>query len=135
MALRSVSADRVVATIYPSSLERITMSCTHLVAAGLVACLMLVSTTFAGPGGRFVQKKVANPAHRGNEIFMAWEDLRSPRAAEFRAKYNLDEVIAGKTDDWQAILAIRHWVKANIQIENKNPTKTRGDAFARMPSG
>lgn len=84
--------------------------------------------------GKFVVNEVDNPAYRNNEIFMAYEDLRHPRMAEFRKKYKLDEVIAGKKDDWQGILAIRHWVKTNIQIENKHPTKTRGDAFAIMDS-
>jgi hypothetical protein len=83
-------------------------------------------------GGRFAVKEVDNPVYKSNEIFMAWEDLRSPRCEEFRKRYKLDEVIAGAQDDWQAILAIRHWVKSSLQIENRHPTETRGDAFAIM---
>jgi len=112
--------------------EKITMTYIDIAAVGLAAGLMLTTAAFAEMEGKFVQNDVANPAYRSNEIFMAYEDLRSPRCAEFRTRYKLDEVIAGSQDDWQAILAIRHWVKSNIQIENKHPTRTRGDAFAIM---
>jgi hypothetical protein len=102
----------------------------------LAACCVLAACAAPARGqdkaGGYIVKTVDNPAYRSNEIFMAWEDLRSPRAAEFRARYKLDGVIAGKTDDWQAILAIRHWVKSSLQIENRHPTETRGDAFAIM---
>jgi len=104
----------------------------HIAAVCLTAGLLLSTTATAQAEGKFVQKEVANPVYRGNEIFMAYEDLRSPRCAEFRKRYKLDEVISGCEDDWQAILAIRQWVKSSIQIENRNPTKTRGDAFAIM---
>jgi len=104
-----------------------------------VAVAYLVTGLFAAAAsppaeGKFVQKEVQNSAYRNNEIFMAYEDLRSPRTAEFHRRYKLDQVIAGTQDDWQAILAIRHWVKSNIQIENDHPTRTRGDAFAILDS-
>jgi len=106
----------------------------HVLVTSIAGLTFFAASAVPAESGKFVIKRVANPAYRSNEIFMAYEDLRSPRAAEFRKKYKLDEALAGKTDEWDRILAIRHWVKSNIEIEDKHPTRTRGDAFAIMDS-
>jgi len=84
----------------------------------------------AEQNNRFVVAPVANPPYCGNEIFRAFENYYSPRVRELRTRYDLDAVVAGETDEWKRILLLRHWIKANIAIENHNPTQTRGDTFA-----
>ena len=92
--------------------------------------LMVVSRSFAGESGRFVVVPVDNPRYYGDEIFRAFENYYSPRIGALRARYGLDAVVAGETDEWKRILLLRHWIKANIAIDNDHPTPTRDDAFA-----
>jgi len=104
-----------------------------LAALCVLAAVALAADEQPKPG-KFVVKQVDNPVYRSNEIFMACEDLHSPRCQEWRKRYKLDEALAGKTDEWERILALRHWVKTHMQIENKHPTPVRGEEFAIMDS-
>ncbi|MHC4739696.1 MAG: hypothetical protein ACYS9Y_12395 [Planctomycetota bacterium] len=83
----------------------------------------------AGEGGKFVLVPVENPEYNRNELFPAYENYYSPRVKKLRERYNLDSVVAGETDEWKRILLLRHWIRWNIEIENVNPTRTRGDTF------
>ena len=78
---------------------------------------------------KFVLAEVDNPAMRINEIFPAYEDLRHPRCREIRRRYKLDAVVRGERDEFRRILLLRHWMKKHIRINNRYPTRTRGDAF------
>ncbi len=78
----------------------------------------------------FVVVPVDNPRYCGNEMFRAFEDYYSPRIRQLRARYGLDAVVAGETDEWKRILLLRHWIKSDIAIDNGNPTQTQGDTFA-----
>jgi hypothetical protein len=84
----------------------------------------------AEQSNRFVVVPVENPPYCGNEIFRAFENYDSPRIRELRARYGLDTVVAGETDEWKRILLLRHWIRSNIAIDNDTPTQTRGDTFA-----
>jgi hypothetical protein len=101
-------------------------------AASALFTLALVATSqsSAEESGRFVVVPVDNPRYYGNEMFRAFEDYYSPRICQLRARYGLDAVLAGETDEWKRILLLRHWIKSNIAIDNDNPTQTREDAFA-----
>ncbi len=90
----------------------------------------VVSSTSWGEDGRFVVVPVENPRYCGNELFRAFENYYSPRMRELRSRYALDDVVDGETDEWRRILLLRHWIKSTIEIENANPTQTRGDSFA-----
>jgi hypothetical protein len=92
--------------------------------------LVMTSQLFAGEDGRFVVVSVNNPRYRSNEMFRAFEDYHSPRIRRLRARYGLEAVVAGESDEWKRILMLRHWIKSNIAIDNENPTPTRGDTFA-----
>ena len=83
----------------------------------------------AGRRPDFVLADVDNPEFRQNEIFPASESLRHPRCREIRRKYKLDAVVKGERDEFARILLLRHWIKKHIRINNKYPTRTRGDAF------
>ncbi len=83
----------------------------------------------AAEKGKFVLVPVENPQYNRNELFPAYEDYYSPRVKKLRERYNLDAVVAGETDEWKRILLLRHWIRSNIEIEDYNPTKTRGDTF------
>ncbi len=78
---------------------------------------------------RFVLAEVDNPAMRLNEMFPAYENLRHPRCRELKKRYKLDAVVKGERDEFRRILLLRNWMKRHIRINNKYPTKTRGDAF------
>ena len=84
----------------------------------------------AQEGGRFVPRRLKNPVFHNNELFRAYEDYHSGRVKLLRERYQLDKVVEGETDEFKRILLLRHWMNANIAIDNKNPTKTRGDTFA-----
>ena len=97
----------------------------------VVSILFLLSlTSFAQESGRFVVIPVENPRYCGNELFRAFENYYSPRVRELRSRYGLDAVVAGERDEWKRILLLRHWIRSHIEIENTNPTQTRGDTFA-----
>jgi len=83
----------------------------------------------AAEQGEFVLVPVENPKYNRNELFPAYENYYSPRVKKLRDRYSLDQVVAGECDEWKRILLLRHWIRANIDIENVNPTKTRGDTF------
>ncbi len=108
------------------------MNSHHVVIAGVLFGLsvMAMSGVSAEESGRFVVVPVENPRYCGNELFRAFENFYSPRIHELRSRYRLDAVVAGETDEWKRILLLRHWIRSHIEIENRNPTQTRGDTFA-----
>jgi hypothetical protein len=81
-------------------------------------------------GERYTIVPVENPAFHNSELFRAYEDFRSPRVPRLRERYGLDAVVQNETDEWKRILLLRHWIRSHIEIDNENPTPTRGDAFA-----
>ena len=78
---------------------------------------------------KFVLAETGNPPMRINEVFPAAENLRHPRCREIRRRYKLDAVVKGERDEFRRILLLRQWIKKHIRINNRYPTKTRGDAF------
>ncbi len=51
-----------------------------------------------------------NPEPAVSRYPFIWSDYDNRRAAEFREKYRLDQILEGAEDDWDAALRIRHWV-------------------------
>ena len=98
----------------------------------MVGVLLILSETgaFARESGKFDIVPAENPRYCGNELFRAFENYYSPRIRELRSRYNLDAIVAGETDEWKRILLLRHWIRSHIEIDNHNPTQTRGDTFA-----
>ena len=92
--------------------------------------LVALSQTSAEENSRFVVLPVDNPRYCGNELFRGFENYYSPRIRELHSRYRLDDAVTGENDEWKRILLLRHWIKSNIEIDNNNPTKTRGDTFA-----
>ncbi|MBM4026109.1 MAG: transglutaminase domain-containing protein [Planctomycetes bacterium] len=104
-----------------------------LVTAAGAFFTVALGATPRSPGeerGRFVQVPVDNPRSCANEMFRAFEDYYSPRMHRLRARYGLEAVVAGESDEWKRILRLRHWIKSHIAIDNDHPTPTRGDTFA-----
>jgi len=87
-----------------------------------------VTSTSAAEG--FVRSEVDNPPCRRNELFVAFENYHSPRVQRLRQRYRLDEVVEGIDGEWERILALRHWIRSKIAIEDDHPTEARGEAFA-----
>ena len=100
----------------------------------LMAAAILVLTGWEGnmafgqAQGKFVVVPVKNPEYRANQIFLAYEDFYSPRMAELRSKYGIDAAVAGKTDEWERILALEHWIKEKVAGGHATPPGR--DAFA-----
>lgn len=64
-----------------------------------------------------------SPDLRVNELFTGYENLRDPVFADLRQRYDLDAVVAGVDGEFARILALRHWIKTRIRIEDDNPTR------------
>ncbi len=96
----------------------------------LIVFSFLIPYSTADGSGEFVVMPVDNPVYHGNELFRSYENYYSPRIAQLREKYNLDQVVTGESNEWRRILLLRHWIKSKIRIENEHPTPTRGDTFA-----
>ena len=84
----------------------------------------------SGEVGSYVVLSVKNPEYHPNELFRAFEDFHNPRIRKLRARYGLDEVLVGETDEWKRILLLRHWLWSNIRIDNHHPTRTQLETFA-----
>lgn len=88
----------------------------------LLLVLALMLTASAAAAERFRLAPQENPALRVNELFIAQEDLRSPRFAELRARFKLDEVVRGVDGEFARILVLRQWIASRIRIEDDHPT-------------
>ena len=84
--------------------------------------------------GNFIQVEVENPVYWPNQLFRGFENYYHPRIARLKERYQLEGVVEGEADEWKRILLLRHWIRANIEIENVNPPETRGDPFALLDS-
>ncbi|MFH1966082.1 MAG: transglutaminase-like domain-containing protein, partial [Acidobacteriota bacterium] len=84
--------------------------------------------------GRFTVVQTENPVYMPNQLFRGFENYYSPRIKQLKERYDLDKVVEGETDEWQRMLLLRHWIRSNIEIENVNPTETRGDPFGILDS-
>ena len=93
-----------------------------------------VSGPVFGESGSFTVVQSENPVYNPNQLFRGFENYYSPRIKELRERYDLETVIEGEADEWQRMLLLRHWVRANIEIENVSPAETRGDPFAILDS-
>lgn len=107
--------------------QRLSVAATSVV---FTLALVVTSRSFAGETDRFVVLPVDNPRYCGNEMFRAFEDYYSPRVRQLKARYGLEAVVAGESDEWRRILLLRHWIKSHVAIDNEHPTPTRGDTFA-----
>ena len=61
--------------------------------------------------------EVDNPAYKPNKVFETFEDMASPKAAHLIAKYRLDTVVNGETDEFKRILLLRHWITSVIPMD------------------
>jgi len=78
---------------------------------------------------------VENPAYRPNEVFLAQEDLRSPRFKDLRSRYGLDEVVKGGTDEFGRILLLRNWIRRRIVTDRSKPAVDNDDALRILEEG
>ena len=92
------------------------------------------SEEVSGESGGFKVVQSENPVYNPNQLFRGFENYYSPRIKQLKQRYNLEKVVEGETDEWKRILLLRHWIRANIEIENANPAETRGDPFGILDS-
>ncbi|MFO7898990.1 MAG: hypothetical protein R6V58_08010 [Planctomycetota bacterium] len=55
-----------------------------------------------------------NPAPAVSRMPFCWSDYDNRRAAAFRERYRLLELIEDAADDWEAVLRLRHWTFVNL---------------------
>jgi hypothetical protein len=80
--------------------------------------------------GKYVVQDVENPEYRNNELFPAYDSYYSPRIWKLRARYNLNSVVSGETDEWKRIRLLRNWVYSSFNFEAKTPPPVRLEVFA-----
>lgn len=79
-------------------------------------------------GASGLQATVTGPSFHDTELFRGFEDYHSPRLNRLRKEYELDQVVAGETDEFRRLLKLRHWVHTRWHIDNEQ--EFDGDAFA-----
>ena len=77
---------------------------------------------------------VENPAYRPNELFLADEDITSPRFEEVRRRYRLEEVLGDEQDEFTRILLLRNWLYNHIVVDRSKPAVS-GDALRILEEG
>tara|TARA_Y100001972_G_scaffold128478_1_gene189368 strand:+ start:1565 stop:2659 length:1095 start_codon:yes stop_codon:yes gene_type:complete len=80
---------------------------------------VLVFTLFFGCTVKpYHLEEVDNPVYKPNKVFSNLEDLTSEKFQHLKAKYMLDTVVSGETNEFKRILLLRNWVKSRIQIND-----------------
>lgn len=64
---------------------------------------------------------VSNPAFFPDTAFASFEDLTNPKFEALKARYQLDTVFHGETDEFKRILLLRHWIHSIIKIDDYGP--------------
>lgn len=108
-----------------------------LAATGLLsafACGEEGSAAEGAQGGGYRVVPVDNPEYRPNELFLALEDITSPRFEEIRRRYRLAEVLGDEQDEMKRILLLRHWLHNYIVVDRSKPA-VRGDALRILEEG
>ena len=74
---------------------------------------------------------VENPAIKRNTAFKLHEDLRSPKFAALKEKYQIDTVFHGEKDEFKRQLMLRHWIRTIIEISDFE-TQYPGEGYVEM---
>lgn len=85
-----------------------------LVATTLFLCACKAKKTF-------VQAVTSNPVFFQNTAFTGYENLRNPKFAALRAKYQTDTIFHGESDEFRRILLLRNWIRSVIPINDPGP--------------
>ncbi len=84
----------------------------------LILLITIIALLLACRSKQYHQVEVENPAYIPNTVFRTYEDLRSSEFQHIIAKYQLDTVFKGETDEFKRILLLRHWIKSVIKIDD-----------------
>jgi hypothetical protein len=108
-------------------------------AVAVLLCVALAASARAadesgGGAGTYRVVQVENPAYRPNELFLAYEDISSPRFEEVRTQYKLAEVLASEQDELKRILLLRHWVHGRLVVDTSKAVPA-GDALVYLAEG
>jgi len=69
----------------------------------------------------FHEVKTDNPEFIPDTSFVSFENMASPKFSALKAKYQLDTIFHGETDELKRILLLRNWIKGQIKIDNQGP--------------
>ena len=89
-----------------------------------VACLLLLS---CGRNEPLRIDQAGNPPVYKNTAFELYEDLKSPKFAALKDKYQLDTVFKGETDEFKRQLLLRNWIRSVVQIADFEERYPGGD--------
>lgn len=99
-------------------------------------CVVLFCAAGAGcRPGAYHEVPVDNLAVVPNTVFVSEESLASPKFAALRAKYQLDTIFHGETDELKRILLLRHWIRSRIRIDDIGPYPGDGSAESILDYG
>jgi len=87
-----------------------------------------------GMSREYYAVKTENPVFRPNTIFQGSEDLSSPKFSHLIAKYELDTIFHGETDEFKRILLLRHWIKSVVAINDSGPYPGNGNVEIMLDS-
>lgn len=98
-----------------------------------LAILALLIGTASGQT-RYVVRPVANPQFRPSQIFFRFEDIGSAPFVELRRKFAFAESITGIDDEFERILALRHWIFSQLKVDPSKPSPPM-DAISILEQG
>lgn len=99
-------------------------------------CVILFWTIAAGcRSKKFHEAATDNLGFVPNTVFVSDEDLASSKFAALKAKYQLDTIFHGETDELKRILLLRHWIRSRIRIDDIGPYPGDGSAESILDYG
>jgi hypothetical protein len=72
-------------------------------------------------GRNYFVAEVENPRYHPNKAFESFDDMATPQTEHLIAKFNLDTIFKGETDEFKRVLLLRHWIKSVIAIKDYAP--------------
>lgn len=84
---------------------------------------------------RFHQVQTDNPEFAPDTLFTSFEDLRSPKFAALKTRYQLDTVVGTEKAELKRILLLRHWIRSTIPINDPGPHHGNGSAESIIDEG
>src|SRR5688572_26954143 len=105
------------------AMSRVTRS-TRIVLFGLAAFIVAGQDSASKNTDEVV---IRGPRFDAPRFLEDFEDFASPRIAQLRKEYRLNEVVHGEASEFKRMLKLRHWVHSRWPIDNDQ--KFMGDAF------
>lgn len=84
----------------------------------IVVLVALISLLAACRGRTYHISEKEIVEYKPNIAFASYEDISLPRFDSLKAKYQLDTVFHGETDEFKRILLLRNWIRSHVSIND-----------------